>query len=404
MPQFKYKASREDGSTYEKVVEAKDRFEVYGLVRKDNATVLSVDPVKGGVAALNRFSGLLGRVKESDKIMLMRNLSSMLKAGLALSRALNVMERQAHSDKLKSVLQTVQADIQKGGDLHSALAAHKNVFSPLVIAMVRAGEESGTLAEALRIVSDQLDRAYQLKKKIRGAMIYPAIVVTALIGVGVMMLVYIVPTLQQTFTELNIELPTSTKIIIGLSNFLVNNTLLAIILSAALAAGFFAFMRTKAGQRSLDWFLLHMPLISPIVKETNAARTGRTLSSLLSAGVNVINAFEITGEVIQNSYYKSVLFEAQKKVQTGSQIAGVFLEHDKLYPPLVGELIAVGEETGNLPDMLLEVANFYEGEVELKTKNISTVIEPLLMLVVGAAVGFFAVSMITPIYNISSGM
>jgi type IV pilus assembly protein PilC len=404
MPQFTYKASREDGSTFENTVEAKDRFDVYNIVRKDNATVLSVEPVGSSGALLARVQGLFGRVKESDKIMLMRNLSAMIKAGLALSRALNVMERQTRGDKLKAVLQALQADIQKGGDLHSAMAVHKNIFSPLVIAMVKAGEESGTLADALHIVADQLDRAYQLKKKIRGALIYPGIVVTALVGVGVMMLLYIVPTLQQTFSELNITLPLSTRVIIGASNFLVHNTFTALISVVVVIVGFFSFMRTKAGQRGFDWFLLHMPLIKPIVKETNAARTGRTLASLLAAGVNVINAFEITGEVIQNSFYKTVLFEAQKSVQKGSPIAGIFMQHEKLYPPLVGELIAVGEETGNLPDMLLEVANFYEGEVDQKTKNISTVIEPLLMLIVGAAVGFFAVSMITPIYNISSAI
>lgn len=404
MPQFKYKASHEDGTMYEGTVEAEDRFGVYNAVRKEGATVLHVEAIGGGFALFSKLHAGFGRIKESDRIMLMRNLSAMIKAGLSLTRALAVMERQTHGQKLKLVLQKLQQDIQKGGEFNTALKAHPKVFSPLVVAMVKAGEESGTLADSLHIISDQLDRAFQLKKKIKGALIYPAIVIIALIGVGILMLLYIVPTLTQTFKELNITLPLSTRIIVGASDFLVHYTVVAFALIVALVVGFLAFLRTKIGQRGADWFLLHMPLIKPIVKETNAARTGRTLASLLAAGVNVVSAFEITAEVIQNSYYKTVLMDAQKKIQKGSQIAGIFLENDKLYPPLVGELIAVGEETGNLADMLVEVATFYEGEVEQKTKNISTVIEPLLMLFVGTAVGFFAVSMITPIYSISSGI
>jgi len=159
-------------------------------------------------------------------------------------------------------------------------------------------------------------------------------------------------------------------------------------------------IRTGLGKRGFHWFLLRIPLIAPLVRETNAARTTRTLSSLLSSGVSVIDALEITADVVQNVYYRDILVEGKKTIQKGTPISEVFAGHERVYPPLVSELIAVGEQTGQLPQMLLYVAEFYEGEVEQKTRNLSTVIEPFLIIIVGVMVGFFAVSMITPIYSV----
>jgi type IV pilus assembly protein PilC len=401
MPKFTYKAVRkEDGSTYENTVEAKDRFEVYGLVRKEGGEVVSVAESKGG--ALNIDIGkMFGRVSESEKIILARNLAAMLLAGLSLSRALNVMERQTKKAKLKMILGDIQQHIQQGGDLNSAMAKHEKVFGSLMVAMVKAGEESGNLADALRLVADQTERVYELKKKVRGAMMYPSVILFVLFGVGILMMLYIVPSLAETFDALGTELPPSTQLIMTLSSLLVNYTILFFIGIAAFIGLFVAFARTSGGKRAIESVVMRIPVIGQLVKETNSARTGRTLSSLLSSGVHVIHAFEITEDVIQNTHFKEVLHAAKVRVQKGAPIAEVFIEQERLYPPLVGELIAVGEETGNLPDMLKEVANFYEKEVDQKTKNMSTIIEPVLMLLVGGAVGYFAVAMIQPIYGVA---
>jgi type IV pilus assembly protein PilC len=403
VPTFVYKGVRQNGEKFEAEVEAPDRFAVYNIVRRDGATLVSV---KEKARRLN-FSDILGRfgsIKEHEKIVFTRNLAAMINAGLSLSRALSVVERQSKNPKLLTIVKALGEDIQRGGELNAALAKFPNIFSPLMISMVKAGEESGTLAESLRIVSAQMEQSYLLKKKIRGAMLYPAIIIAALIVVGILMLVYIVPTLSATFEELGADLPASTRAIIALSDFLGNNTVLALGLFASLGAGMYAGMRTRQGKRSGHWLILHIPLINGIAKETNAARTGRTLSSLLSSGVNIVSALDITHEVVQNSFYKEVLAEAKLKVQKGEPLSGTFSAHEKLYPPLMGELVAVGEETGKLPDMLLEAAMYYEGEVEQKTKNISTIIEPFLMIAVGVAVGFFAISMISPIYSVTSSI
>jgi len=400
MPTFTYKAIKKgEKESYEGKVEAKDRFDVYAIVRKEGAQILSVKEATTSSEYANKITQFLSRVSESSKIIFMRNLGAMIRAGLTVSRALTVMERQTKNPKFKGILGEMHKDIEEGGDLNSSMNKHLDVFSPLMVAMVKAGEESGSLADSCTIIAEQAERTYELKKKVRGAMIYPGIIITVLLGIGSMMMIFIVPTLSATFETLGSELPTSTQIIISFSNFLVNYTLLTFIGFVGAIALFIAFIRTKNGARLFEAFILRIPVIGTLVKETNSARTGRTLSSLLSSGVHVLHALEITEEVIQNSFYKDVIAEARASVQGGSPIAEVFEKKEFLYPPLVGELIAVGEETGNLPDMLHEVAKFYEGEVDQKTKNMSTIIEPMLMLVVGSAVGYFALAMISPMYS-----
>jgi type IV pilus assembly protein PilC len=405
MPLFTYKAIRKgESEPYENTVEAKDRFEIYAIVRKEDAQVLSVKEGSAHKAMFENLLSGLSRVSEGDKIILMRNLGSMITAGLALSRALNVMERQTKNAKLKEVLQSIGQDIQQGNALNVAMTKHPKVFTPLMIAMVKSGEESGSLAESCQIIADQNERVYELKKKVRGAMIYPSVILFVLLSIGTLMMLYIVPTLSKTFEDMGSELPLSTQVIIKLSNFLVDYTALTLLACVGIVAVFITFIRTSFGKHAFESVVLRIPVIGTLVKETNSARTGRTLSSLLSSGVHVLHALEITQEVIQNLHYKKVIKKSLEQVQKGAPMADVFINEEKLYPPLVGELIAVGEETGNLPDMLRQVAVFYEKEVDQKTKNMSTIVEPILMLVVGAAVGYFALAMISPIYSVMENM
>jgi type IV pilus assembly protein PilC len=314
------------------------------------------------------------------------------------------MERQTKKTKLKNVLQNIKTEIQQGNALNDAMKKHKKVFSPLMIAMVKSGEESGSLADACKIIADQTERAHELKKKIRGAMLYPTIILFVLITIGTLMMLFIVPSLAETFRSMNVELPMSTQIVMKISDFLVNYTFIAIISFILFIVSIIFISKTPRGKYFLEVFSLRIPIIGTLIKETNSARTGRTLSSLLASGVHVLRAMEITEEVIQNTHYKKIILKAHEQVKKGSPIAEVFIKEEKLYPPLVGELIAVGEETGNLPTMLSEIAKYYENEVDQKTKNMSTIIEPFLMVFVGGAVGFFAISMISPIYSITSSI
>jgi type IV pilus assembly protein PilC len=408
MVKYTYIAKKSDGTEYTGSTEVADRFALFQYIRKEGGTVLSFKEAskdgRGLTALFKRLSSGFGGVREHEKIIFARNLSAMLEAGLATSRALSVMDRQTKNASFKKILGSLNEEVQKGKPLSAALEGYPRVFSRLFVAMVRAGEESGSLAESLRVVAGQLEQTYQLKKKIRGAMTYPAIVVGAMIIIGIVMMVYVVPTLSEIFAEVGTDLPASTQVVIGTSDFLRTHPIAAALLLATLITLGIMGFKTEAGRRMMNSVILHVPVISVIAKETNSARTTRTLSSLLSAGVPVIRALEITGEVVQNHYFQRVIVEAGVHVEKGEPMSEVFRRAEHLYPPFVSEMVAVGEETGELAPMLIRVAEFYEDEVSQKTKDLSTIIEPILMVVIGAGVGFFAVSMISPIYSIGNSI
>ncbi len=347
---------------------------------------------------------LFSHISTHQKILIAKNLSAMLGAGLSISRALTVLERQTKHQRLKEVLNNIGKEISGGATLYSALENQRGVFSPLFIAMTRAGEESGSLVESLKTVSVQMERSYELIRKIRGALMYPSVIVTAMGGIAFFMLAYVVPQITATFKELNVELPISTKIVIAVSDLLKNHWLLVIIVFACTIVGLYFGSKTSKGGRIVDTIILHIPIVSTLVKHTNSAQTTRTLSSLLTAGVDVLVAIDITIDVIQNSYYKNALRDVRGAVEKGEPIAVIFTTYDWLYPAFVSEMVAVGEETGQLAPMLANIAVFYETEVEQKTKDMSTIIEPFLIVLIGVAVGFFAVSMIGPIYSIGDAI
>src|SRR3989344_2802289 len=237
--------------------------------------------------------------------------------------------------------------------------------------MVRAGEKSGKLEGALRLVAMQLKKDYTLRRKIRSAMIYPVIIIIAMIGIGILMLIYVVPTLVATFGELHVELPWSTKLIIFVSRSLVDYWYIILAGALVLGYGLFTAARTEAGEKAGNWIFIHAPILKGINQKFNAARTGRTLSSLLSSGVDVLEALAITKGVLQNGYYQAVIENARGRIQKGETISKAFVAAENLYPPLVGEMMSVGEETGELSNMLLRLSIFYENEVAVATKDLS---------------------------------
>ena len=402
MTRFVYTAEKNDGEVYKGTAEAQDRFELYNVVRREGGKIISLNEQSGSKLSITYWNRRLTTIKEYDKILMARNLGAMISAGLSLARALAVLERQTKNPRLGATISEIASDVRRGETLHGAMAKFPHVFSNLFIAMIRAGEEGGDLPAALQVTSDQMERMFDLKKKIKGALIYPCIILIAIFGIGAVMMVVVVPSLASTFADMGAALPQSTMIVIGLSNFLVQYTVAAIGIVVGTIATVYVAARTAIGQRVIDFVLLHLPGIAPMVKEVNAARTSRTMASLLTSGVDVITALDITHDVVQNSYFQTVIAAAKDGVAQGQPLSAEFARNEHLYPPFVGEMMAVGEETGQTAEMLKRLALFYEVEVDRKTKDMSTIIEPFLMLFIGAAVGFFAVSMITPIYSLSS--
>ena len=348
---FRYTATKADGTRVTGEHEAADKFALARERKKEGEMVIATEEVEERLR-FNWSRFFIRRVSLRDKIAFARNLSGMIGAGLPLSRALAVLERQATNERLKSVIAGLALRISKGATLASALALFPEAFPPLIVSMTKAGEESGNLAGALLSAGEGLDRIFALARKVRGALIYPAIVILVMIASGAVLFIFVVPQLVATFAEVQVVLPLSTRVIIFISDLFRNHGLLLSVLVLGLTLGLIAALRTVWGKRGIDFVLLRLPVIAPILREANAARMAQTLSSLLSAGVPIVGALEITSGVIGNVYYQEALVVAGGAIERGEPISGVLRVNERLFPPLLAEMVAVGEETGKLSGTL----------------------------------------------------
>ncbi len=397
---FKYKVQNINGQISDGTKDSADMFTLARELREMDYIPISIEEYREKKGFSFNFNIFGSGVSLSQKIIFTNNLSGMLSAGLPLTRALLILEKQSSSKIFNDIMYSLVEDINKGNTLSDGMNKYPKVFSTIFVSMVRSGEESGSLPSSLSEIGLNLKKTYDLNRKIKGALTYPAVILSAMILIGILMMIYVVPTLTQTFKDTGAELPKSTQFIIWVSDTLSQHTLFFLISCISLGAIIVLLFRLKIVRRYFDLFLLHIPIIGKIVKETNTARTARTLSSLLSSGVSLSKALSITEEVLQNFYFKKIINESIVSIEKGVTLSTSFKNNTKLYPVMMGEMVEVGEETGNLSKMLLDIANFYENEVDDKTKNLSTIIEPALMVVIGGAVGFFAVSMIQPMYSV----
>lgn len=402
---FKIKAKKATGELIEGVRESADKLTLARDLRAEGLAVYAAEAVtENATAAKKIFGGFFKSVSLKDKIIFASNLSSMITAGLTLSRSLEVLEKQTVRAYFKSVIKELLRKVTAGDSFSNALNAFPNVFPPVFAAMVAAGEESGNLPQSLLIVKTQMSKTYELRRKIVGAMIYPAVIVVVIFVIGFLMMTFMVPQLSATFKDLNVELPFMTRLIIGTSDFILAHLVLCLTVIFCAVVGFVAWFRTKNGKHTTDRIVIKLPLFGELVKEYNSAVIMRTVASLITAGVSMTESLEITSRIVQNSLYTPVVAAAATEIQKGVLLSAILGKEPNLFPVLAIELSEVGEETGDLPRLLSEGAAFYEDEIDQATKNLSTIIEPLLMIVIGLAVGFFVVAMIGPMYSLSSAI
>ncbi len=346
MVEFSYVAEK-DGARYNGTLDVPDRFSVYQKVRDEGGKIISISTAGDGwQATFRKWSSILSSVGPYEKVIFARTLASMLTAGLPLSRALSISERQTSNDKLKAVLSSVGEDVRKGATFHDSLSKFPKVFSALFIAMTKAGEESGNLASALQNIAEQMDRTYKIKKQVRGALMYPSVVLVAMVGVAYMMMTQVVPNLKKTFQEVGAQLPAMTRVLITISDALVENTYFVLVGVLVVVGGFYYLFQTARGKRVADFTFLYFPIVGPMIKEVNTARAARTLAALSSAGVDIIRALSITKEVVQNSYFKADIAKAEDAVTKGQPLSVTFTSKDCIFPMLFGEMRSVGEENG----------------------------------------------------------
>ncbi len=346
------------------------------------------------------LSAIFQRVPIIEKVLFARYFALMLRAGLDVKRALATLQQQTRSKPMQEALGIVHQGVDRGQTLAESMSGFPNVFSDLFISFVRVGESTGRLQESLEILAAQLQKEFELRRAVRGGMLYPIVIVAALVAVGFAMMVFVVPKLVEVFEGFDVELPLATRILIGISGFMEHYWYLVLLGVGALAFAWWWIYRIKSVRETILHTLLYVPIIGPIMQKINLARFSRNLSSLLASGVSFIEALEILGDNTPHPSYAKIFEAAEDHVKQGKVLSDFLMEFKRLFPPLVINIIKVGEETGELDDVLKEVALFYEGEVDQTMKNLTSIMEPVLMVGIGLAVGGLAISIISPIYSL----
>lgn len=340
------------------------------------------------------------KIPVKEKLFLVQQLSIMIQTGISLAVALKTLEEQTKNKNFKSILKELKENVEKGNPLSDGLAKYKKIFGDLFINMIRAGETTGRLEEVLKELFIQMKKDHDIVSKVRGAMIYPSVVISAMILVGTLVVVYIIPNLLTIFREVGGTLPLPTRILMALSDFV---TAYGIFVAIGAVLGITAFVktiRTHRGRYIFHKILLSLPILGTIVQKINLARFCRTLSSLLKTDIAIVTTFEITSEVLGNELYKKALTEAKEKIKKGHNVHDSLEPYKNLFPPMILQMVSVGEETGALDRILDQSATFFEDEVEQTMKNLPTIIEPVLILILGLGVAAMAVAVLMPLYSL----
>ncbi len=401
MPKYFYIAKSLKGEEKSGTLEAKNEKELARILRQEGYLLIRSEGEERELKKRKFGISLpfFGGVSLSEKMIFTRNLKVMIAAGIPLPRALKTLSGLTKSKKFEKVLLGIMEEIIKGKSFSDSLTKYPDIFPDIFQSMVKVGEEAGTLEEVLGTLTLQMERQNEMKSKVVGALIYPAVIIAAMLGIGFLMLIIVVPQLAKTFDELGVELPPTTKMIIFIGTFLANYWYLTPFIILVLVIILRRILKTKTGKRTFDTITLKIPVISSIIKKTNSASMVRTLSSLITAGVPIVRSLEIISGAMGNIFYKEAMTEAVEEVRKGSKFSEALTKYENIFSPLVIQMIAVGEETGQTSDILGKLADFYEEEVANTTKNLTSVIEPIIMLLIGGAVGFFAIAMVQPMYS-----
>ncbi len=402
MPKYVYTAKSYSGETKGGEAVARDEKALAQQLRGDGFLVTSMALVKEEQPndLHVKFLGNFNSVPLKEKMVFARNLSVMISSGLTISRAVSNLALQVEHKGFKKILGDIFDEMQNGKTLSEGLAKYQEVFGDLFINMVRVGEVAGNLDEVLKLVAIQLEKEHDLKGKVKGAMIYPAVILSVMIVIGILMLTYVLPKMMGVFKDMDAELPATTQFLVDASDLMRNNGLAVAVAFFGLMIFLKFFLKREAGKKTLSFFALRAPIFSPIIKQVNCARFARIYSSLLKSGVSAVDALKIISNTLSNYYYKKALLKGMEDIQKGIPLSLILSNHQDIFPMLVSQIVQVGEETGKTETVLLQLAEYYEDEVDQITKNMSSIIEPLLMVVIGVSVGFFAVAMLQPMYSL----
>ncbi len=405
MMNFIYTASTKEGKTIHGTLEAASKEAAISSLKHQNLRPIVLKVTSGKSTGKKRF-GFGKRVGLKDLVVFTRQLSTMVSAGVPLNRSLATLQSETDNTYFKQVIGAVSKDVQSGKPLGESFAQFPNVFSEVYVNMVKAGEAGGILDDILKRLASQIEKESSMHKKIRSAMTYPVVILSVTVVAFFGIMIFIIPKINKIVKDLagpNTQLPIYTRILLGVSDFMRHNAILILIAAAVLAYFIGRYVKTPKGKYQLHALLLRTPVIKTVITKVAVARFARTFASLMAAGVGVLDALEVTGGAIGNKVIEAELKEAAKQVKNGKQLSEP-LASSKHFPPIISQMLAVGEETGKIDEILVKVADFYEEEVDTLIDGLTSIIEPLLIIVLGAVVGLIAASVMGPIANLSKNI
>lgn len=401
MSVFNYKALDKDGSQKEGTISAVSVDVAINALQKRGFIISDIKSDEDNKGLLNRNLTFLERVKLRDLVIVSRQMATLFEAQISALRIFRLLSAECESPKLGRALADVGEDLQGGSAISDALAKHPDIFSSFYISMVKAGEESGRLDQTFLFLADYLDRTYAVTSKAKNALIYPAFIIFTFIVVMSLMLILVIPKINLILVESGQPIPIYTQIVIGFSDFLINYGIFLII--ALVIGGFFLakFTVTGPGKESMDQFKLSFPAIGSLYSKLYLSRIADNLNTMLSSGIPMVKALELTEDVVNNEVFKSAVKQSVEDVKAGTALSNAFAKH-VIFPSIIVQLIKVGEETGNLGEILGTLAKFYEREVSNAVDTLVGLIEPIMIVLLSVGVGFLLASVLIPIYNISS--
>lgn len=400
--EFKYQAKNTAGQITEGSIDAPSEDAAISILHTKQLVVLTLTPLKKDIFSQD-LNHILSRIATKDIVVFTRQLSTLIEADMPLAEGLRTLAQQVEKVPLKKVVMEVAQAVEGGSSLSAALGAHPKAFTSFYVKLVQAGEVTGKLESSLLYLADYLERSQSINSKIRAALVYPGFVVSALLIVGLIMGVYVLPQLLSVFKDSGItDLPLSTRILMAGTNFL--NAYFYYIVVVLGGGGFFLYryLHSPNGKIWLDDFLVHMPALGGVVRNLYLARISESLSTLIKSGISILDAIQITADLVGNENYRVIMMAAQENVRSGGSISEILLQHKEM-PPLFSSMVAIGERTGKLDYMLEHISKFYKSESEAAIGSITQLIEPILVLVLGFAVAILVSSILLPIYSLVGG-
>ncbi|MEI6430859.1 MAG: type II secretion system F family protein [bacterium] len=412
MPTFAFTVKTTDGKTITGTQEATNASEMRQRLVEQGMTVQKVAPAKAKPASQQKVSGpyqpnfldRFQKVKLADLSIFCRQFSTMIDAGVTLVRSLDVLSEQTQNPKLRRIIADLRYEVESGNSLSKAMGKYPTVFSNLFVGLIRAGEVGGVLEESLQRLSTFLEKDVELRRKVKAALTYPVLVAVAALGIVMFLTLKIIPEFAKMFKELGLkELPWMTQMLVDFSNFMVTKFYLFALGVVVFYIAFKMFTRTKFGRRVYDRFVLKVPVFGKLNHKVALARFARTLSTLLASGVPILSALETVAGVVSNEIISDAILDARARVREGDVISEP-LRKSKMFPPMVVQMIAIGQESGSLDTMLSKIADFYDGEVDAAIASLTAAIEPILIIFLGFTVGFIVIAMFLPLVNLINGL